>query len=162
MTAGNTFYNFFPRVSTVIWSRYPRENSRAAIQGSNQGYLPWIQGIFYEVNHLFIDLNHWPRFRFEVNEPSFTWIEVNDPSQRRNRFRWPDCWPDYWPDRFSLTWLLTWGKRSGQRSGKRSGQRKRFRCWPESLTLIQVNDESFTSTLNRGQRFRSTKRSLTS
>ena len=28
-------------------------------------------------------------WRFEVNDPLFTWNEVNDSNQQRNRFRWP-------------------------------------------------------------------------
>ena len=107
---------------------------------------------------LIVDLDCWP---WSLTSIVFRWPQII--------FRWPDSWPRRWPQVNGQVNEKCSGKRSGHkkrfevnekrfqvndwgiRSGKRSGKRKRFRCWPESLTSIQLNDGSFISTLKRGQ-----------
>ena len=81
-------------------SRIGRKKINFLFEQIVQSFATWCQAIFYEVNDRFVDLNRWPRFRVEVNDPSFTWIEVNDSDKRQNRSRWLDHWPDCWPSGF--------------------------------------------------------------
>ena len=161
-------------MKSPIWQPYQTENTLKKSRSAIKSY-------FVDLNRFLLTLNC---FSLTLNRFSLTWSgqwsgqrkmiwstirsKKNDSRSKKNDSnRWPevnDQVNDGVNDQVNGKWFEVndRGKQSGKRSGQRSWQLKRFCRWPESLTSIQVNDGSLTLNLNRGQRFRSKKRSLNS